>query len=144
MISSFVIAMGFFFARRGGLEISDHRVLLYSVAGTTFVWVAVTLLTPPTERETLLAFYRKVRPAGPGWDSVRRETGLGPSADSLPQAFLGWTLGCFFVYGALFTTGNLLYGRMLPTGVCGAITVASGWGLFHVLSGILRAPSTEE
>ena len=52
MISSFVIAMGFFFARRGGLQMSDHRVLLYSVAGTTVVWVAVTLLTPPTERET--------------------------------------------------------------------------------------------
>jgi SSS family solute:Na+ symporter len=144
MISSFVIAMGFFFARRGGLQMSDHRVLLYSVAGTTVVWVAVTLLTPPTERETLLSFYRKVRPAGPGWESVRQETGLGPSGDSLPQAFLGWTLGCLFVYGALFTTGNLLYGRMLPTGVCGAITVASGWGLFHVLSGILRAPSVEE
>jgi SSS family solute:Na+ symporter len=144
MISSFVIAMGFFFARRGGLQMSDHRVLLYSVAGTTVVWVAVTLLTPPTERETLLAFYRKVRPAGPGWESVRQETGLGPSGDSLSQAFLGWTLGCLFVYGALFTTGNLLYGRMLPTGVCGAITVASGWGLFHVLSGILRAPSVEE
>ena len=143
MISSFVIAVSLFFARKAGLEISDHRALIYSVAATTVVWVTVTLLTPPVERSTLLAFYRKTRPAGPGWDSIRKETGLGPSSDSLPQAFLGWTLGCVFVYGALFTTGNLLYGRWNTSAVFAAVTVASGWGLVRIVSGILRAPGEE-
>jgi len=143
MTSSFVIAVGLFFARKGGLELSDHRALIYSVAATTVVWVAVTLLTPPVERDVLLAFYRKTRPAGPGWEPIRRETGLSPSPDSLPQAFLGWTLGCVFVYGALFTTGNLLYGRLGTAAVFGLVTIASGGGLFWILSGILRAPSAE-
>jgi len=143
MISSFVIAVSLFFARKGGLVLSDHRALIYSVAVTTVVWVAVTLLTPPVDRSTLLAFYRKTRPAGPGWESVRQETGLGPSGDSLPQAFLGWTVGCVFVYGALFTAGNFLFGRTTMGSVFAAITVASGWVLFRILSGILRAPSEE-
>jgi SSS family solute:Na+ symporter len=143
MISSFVIAVSLFLARKGGLELSDSRALIYSVAATTVVWVVVTLLTPPTDRQTLLAFYRKTRPAGPGWESVRQETGLPPSPDSLPQAFLGWTLGCLFVYGALFTAGSYLFGRTTSGTVYLVITVVSGYGLFRILSQILRAPSEE-
>jgi SSS family solute:Na+ symporter len=143
MVSSFVIAVGLFFARKAGLQMESHWTLIYSVAGTTVVWVAVTFLTPAVDRATLLAFYRKVRPAGPGWRSIREEAGLGPSADSLPQAFLGWTLGCLFVYGALFTTGNLLYGRTAPGIVFLVITLVSGYGLYRILNAILRAPSEE-
>jgi SSS family solute:Na+ symporter len=143
MISSFVIALGFFFARRGGLEISGHRALIYTVTGTTIVWLVVTFLTPPADRATLQAFYRKVRPAGPGWREIRGETGLPPSPDSLAQAFLGWTMGCLFVYGALFTTGNLLYERSLPAAVFGTITLISGVWLYRILGAILTAPSEE-
>jgi len=143
MMSSFIIAVSLFFARKGGLELSDHRALIYSVAATTVVWVAVTLLTPPVERDVLLAFYRKTRPAGPGWESIRREAGLPPSPDSLPQAFLGWTLGCLLVYGALFTAGNLMFGRTGLATAFGVVTVGSGLGLYRIISGILRAPSAE-
>ena len=143
MISSFVIAVGLFFAGKGGLELPAHRALIYAVSGTTVVWVVVTFLTPPADRESLVAFYRKVRPAGPGWRAIRKEAALPPSPDSLSQAVLGWTLGCLFVYGALFTTGNLLYGRTLPGLVFLAITLISGFGLFRILTGILRAPSEE-
>ena len=84
-----------------------------------------------------------MRPAGPGWREIRKETGLPPSPDSLSQAFLGWTMGCLFVYGALFTTGNLLYGRSLPAAVFGTITLISGAWLYRILSAILTAPSEE-
>jgi SSS family solute:Na+ symporter len=143
MISSFFVAIGFFVARKGGLDIPDHRVLIYSVATTTIVWVAVTLFTAPVDRQTLVAFYRKVRPAGPGWSEIRRETGLPPSPDSLPQAFLGWTLGCTFVYAALFATGNLLFGRTLAGSVFVVVALVSGAWLFRVLSAMLRSPSEE-
>ena len=59
----------------------------------------------------LRAFYAKVRPAGPGWARVRRESGLPPSPDSLPLALLGWVLGLASVYGALFAAGAFVYGR---------------------------------
>jgi SSS family solute:Na+ symporter len=138
MAASFVIALALHVGRRRGLPLSDDQALLVSVALTTFVWVAVTYLTPPVSRPALEAFYRKVRPAGPGWAEVRRATGLGPSPDSLPQALLGWSLGCAFVYGALFAAGNLLFGRTSAGLVCAVVAVASGWGLFRILPDLLR------
>ncbi len=35
-----------------------------TVAFTTLVWLVVTFITPPTNRNTLQAFYNKVRPDG--------------------------------------------------------------------------------
>ncbi len=133
MISSFCIAAGLFIAKKCGAEVSTHITLALSVAFTTAVWVLVTLLTPPTRRETLLGFYRLVRPAGPGWNAIRKETGLGPSPDSLPQAFLGTVLGCALVYAALFGTGSFLYGRIAQGTVCLAVFIASAAGLVWLL-----------
>jgi SSS family solute:Na+ symporter len=112
MVGSFVVALGFFVAGKQGVAIPSSIVLLSTIAATTVIWVTTALLTAPTDRAVLRAFYTKVRPAGPGWRDIRAETGLPPSQDSLPQAFLGWTLGVMMVYGALFGTGSLLYGRM--------------------------------
>src|SRR5206468_13078816 len=57
MVSSFVISIALFIARRAGLPIADSTALIASVGFTTFVWVAVTLLTPPTDAATLRRFY---------------------------------------------------------------------------------------
>ena len=140
MISSFCIAAGLFIAKKCGAGLSTHITLALSAAFTTVVWVVVTLLTRPTSRPVLLAFYRLVRPAGPGWRDLRRETGLGPSPDSLPQAFLGSALGCALVYAALFGTGNYLYGRTVQAAVCLAVFVASAVGLAWILAKVFRAP----
>jgi hypothetical protein len=67
------------------------------VATTTVVWVSVTFLGPQTSRGTLLKFYTLVRPAGPGWKSVRAEAGVGASP---APALIGWLCGCLFVYAA--------------------------------------------
>ena len=138
MASSFVIAVALQVGRQHGMKLSDHEALVLAVAATTAVWLTVTFLTPPVAQPVLESFYRKVRPAGPGWAGIRKITGLSPSPDSLPQALLGWSLGCAFVYGALFAVGNLLFGHMGPGLVCIAVAVASGWGLFRVLSTMLR------
>ena len=66
MASSFTIAVALFVARKGGLDLSSHAALVWSVALTTVVWVVVTFLTRPADTETLRRFYRKVRPAGRG------------------------------------------------------------------------------
>ncbi len=111
MVSSFVVALGFFIANKQGMAIPAHVSLLITIGVTTLAWVTTAIVTQPTDRATLLAFYRKVRPAGPGWQSIRAETGLPPSPDSLPQAFTAWMFGCLMVYGALFGTGSLIYGH---------------------------------
>ncbi len=133
MASSFLIATGFFIAGKVGYAVPAHVVLLVTVATTTIVWVGVTYLTPPTDRQTLTAFYTLVRPAGPGWNAIRRGTGLSPSPDSLPMSMLGWVLGCTFVYAALFGAGSFLYGRTTQGMVWLVVLVASGAGLLRVL-----------
>lgn len=111
MVSSFVVAVGFFVAGKMGMKVASHVSLLVTVATTTVVWVAATFLTKPADRGALVRFYKLVRPAGPGWGPIRSAAGVGPSPDSLPQNLLGWMLGCLFVYSALFGTGSFLYGK---------------------------------
>ena len=139
MVSSFLVALGFFIARQGGVEMASHVSLLVTVGVTTVVWVATTLLGPPTDPATLDGFYTKVRPSGPGWRPVAQRVGVAGAADSLPQALLGWVLGCAFVYSGLFGTGSLLYGRMPQFFMWLAVFVVSGIGLARVLSGFWSA-----
>ena len=142
MASSFLIAVGFFVAGRMGASIPAHVSLLITVAATTVVWVAVTFLTPATDRSTLVSFYRLVRPAGRGWDSIRAESGVGPSPDSLPMSLLGWVLGCTFVYAALFGAGSYLYGRTAQGLVWLAILFASGISLARLLPRLWKGAET--
>ncbi|HEX6631271.1 MAG TPA: sodium:solute symporter family protein [Gemmatimonadaceae bacterium] len=133
MVSSFVVAVGFFIAGKMGASIPAHVSLLITVAVTTVVWVGVTFLTRPTDHGTLVSFYRLVRPAGPGWREVRAEAGVGPSPDSLPMSLLGWVLGCSFVYAALFGTGSFLYGRTTQGLVWLVVFLVTGVALWRLL-----------
>ena len=144
MASSFVVSMAFFMAQRQGAAVPAHQVLLTTIAITTVVWVTVTLLTGPTERGRLLAFYRLVRPAGPGWQSVREETGLPPSPDSIAQMLLAWVLGCAFVYSALFGTGSLLYGHMALAGAWAVVFAVSGVWLMRIIGQLFAGMSDDE
>jgi Na+/proline symporter len=133
MVSSFVIAVFFYVARKNGMEITSEQSLILTIVSTTVVWVAVTYLTPGTDPARLKSFYELVRPAGPGWATIRKETGLGPSPDSLTQSMIGWILGCTFVYSALFGTGSLLYGRTTAAIIWISVCVVSGYGLTRVM-----------
>src|SRR5258708_17654738 len=53
MVSSFVVALGFFIARKNGFEVASHISLLVTVASTTVVWLVPTLVAPPPDRATL-------------------------------------------------------------------------------------------
>jgi Na+/proline symporter len=139
MAASFTIAFGLFIARKNGLELSSHASLVWSVALTTIVWVAVTFLTPPADTETLRRFYRAVRPAGRGWAKVMGDEGLSETSDSLSLSVLGWVLGCTFVYSALFGTGALLYGQTLQGVLCLVVAAAAGGGLAMVVQRIWGA-----
>jgi len=133
MISSFLIAVGLFVARKSGVSISDPVALIASVAATTVVWVTVTLMTQPTEDTALRRFYELTRPAGPGWNAVRRASGLPASRDSFPNMLLGWSAGVAFVYAGLFGTGSLIYGRTIAASLWAVVFVASGVVLARII-----------
>ena len=141
MVSSFLVAVGFAIAAKQGVQLPSHLVLIISVLITTIVWLVATFLAQPTARETLIAFCRLVRPAGPGWAAVRREAGVTASPDSLPMALLGWVLGCLFVYSALFGAGSLLYGRTTQGLVWVTVFVITGIGLLRLVPRMWAAPA---
>jgi len=122
----------------GVAQVASHVVLITTVAITTAVWLTVTLLTRPASRETLISFYRLVRPAGPGWNGIRKAAGVTASPDSLPQALLGWVLGCTMVYAGLFGTGSFIYGRVVAGAVCTVLFVGTGLALARLLAVMWR------
>lgn len=112
MSASFLIAVYFQFLHvRLGLEpLSASASLAIGTAVTSCVWLAVTWLTPPADRETLQSFFDRIRPFEVGWRKAVR-VGAAGSGDDLPAALLCWVLGCFAVYSALFAAGYVLFGR---------------------------------
>jgi len=88
-------------------------IMISTVAVTTVAWVATTFLTSPEPNATLDAFYRRVRPGGPGWRQVSERLGFG--RESIPGGALAWTnwiAGIIAVYATLFGLGKLVFGEM--------------------------------
>lgn len=133
MAVSFVVSLGLFIARKMGVEMASHIALLTTVGVTTVAWIATTLVTRPTARARLHEFYRLVRPAGPGWEVIRVETGLPPSPDSMANAVLGWVLGCLLVYAALFGAGSYIYGRTPQAMMWTVAFAVAAFGLIRLL-----------
>ena len=129
MVSSFVVSVGFLFLHKGGINLATQRELLLTVLITTVCWLAAAFLGPRTNRRTLVDFYRKVHPFGPGWRSIRIEAGITEAevatwtkTDNIPLALVGWVTGSLTIWSALFTVGNFLYGRyQLRIGVTGGV-----------------------
>jgi Na+/proline symporter len=135
MVISFLLAVYLHFAhaRLGFAPLDSTTALVLGVLLTTVGWLAVTLLTPPTDRATLQSFYDRIRPYPAGWRRAVDTSGAKEKADDIAAAFLAWFLGCVAVYAALFATGYLLYGRSEVGLVCTAIAVASAYALTRVI-----------
>jgi len=80
---------------------------------TTVAWIATTFLTSPEPAAKLDAFYRRVRPGGPGWAQVSERLGYG--REQIPGGALAWTnwiAGIVAVYATLFGLGKLVFGEL--------------------------------
>lgn len=115
-----------------GLRAEDPRefavLVLVTVAASTATWLAATWLTPPEPEETLVAFYRRVRPSALLWGPVAaRVTDVVPPRDGL-RNLADWAAGCVLVYSCLFGVGKILFGE--PGLGLLLLTVAAGAGAF--------------
>ena len=100
-------AVGFVFLKLFTTVTFPHS-LLYLAAWTTCWTLVVTWLTPPEPQATLVAFYRRVRPPGPGWGPIARVCG-GADPEPVGGMVADWLAGCAMVYGVLFGVGALLF-----------------------------------
>jgi SSS family solute:Na+ symporter len=133
MVSSFAISVAFLIMRKGDIAFNTYQQLALTVAFTSVCWISTAYLGPETDRGTLIEFYRKVRPFGPGWRKVQVEAGVSDAEaaeylkhENIPLSLIGWVAGCVSIWSSLFTVGNFLYGRMGYTfGLLGVFLVSS-------------------
>jgi SSS family solute:Na+ symporter len=100
--------------------------LFYIVGVTTFVWLAVTFLTPPVSKDRLLDFYRRVRPGGIGWAALAKQAPDVKVDSGYGWLFVDWLAGVVLAFSLLFGTGNLILGFYVP-------------GLLGILLGLVAA-----
>ena len=116
MIVSFIVALAFEFIIPNNFSVEEK--LIIGVTITTISWLIVTLITPPSNIETLQNFYKKIQPGGPGWKKVIEEseskgitiTGKKEKWD-VPSGILCMLFGSISVYSILFGIGYILYSQ---------------------------------
>jgi len=140
MIVSFVIALylQIIHPALGLAPIATIDQLLWGVGLTTLSWVLVTLLTPAEDQATLVSFYQKIQPGGPGWKKVIQQAQqAGVTLDTtkkpwdVPTGIICMLLGTAAVYSLLFAAGSLLYGDYGRMGILLLLTLVSTVGLFY-------------
>jgi hypothetical protein len=139
MVGSFIISLVFFILKKNGHALPFAQVVLYSVAFTTVCWLLAAFFAAPTSRERLVAFYRKVHPAGPGWEKIRLEAGVSEAEaarhrDHLGKATVGWIAGCVAIWSSLLALGYFLYGRTTQAWLLTALFVVSAAVLLHIIN----------
>jgi SSS family solute:Na+ symporter len=103
-------AIGFLYLRMFTSIVFPYS-LLYLVAWTTICWLIVTFATAPEPEAHLIAFYRRVRPGGPGWGPIARRAGGAPP-EAIGALVVDWTAGWILIYSVLFGTGSILLGSI--------------------------------
>jgi Na+/proline symporter len=149
MIASLIISGVLTFTENG---FESWEKLIIGAVLTTVIWVIATYMTPPTDDETLINFYKKIKPAGSGWDAVKQKAAIGlkdnfdkyviddslrtsdlieleDSEEKLPLQLLSFLIGSVTVYSALFATGNWIYGNNPTALLLTAVTFVGGFFL---------------
>lgn len=123
MVISFLIALFFFVNRKMDeplISVPGYMQLIIGVIITTVGWITVTLLTKPSDQETLDNFNRLI------FESENKFKNIG----SKIIAFLVGTLG---IYSVLFATGNWIYGETIKgiifsfTAIVSIVTIHQLW-----------------
>jgi len=130
MVASFVLSVVAFALVMPRFAPNDPNgtavVMLITVIGSTIAWLVVTFATRPEPDHVLEAFYRRVRPGGPGWAAVSRRLGFG--REPIPGGALAWTnwiAGIVAVYATLFGIGKIIFGYTATGVVLLAIALAA-------------------
>ncbi len=79
---------------------------------TIAAWLLATFLTPPEDRKTLEAFYRKIRPGGPGWRPFARTLVDVEPDRHLGLLLLAALLAAGIVYLTLPGLGLIIFGEL--------------------------------
>lgn len=105
-------------------------IVLFTIVCT----LAVTWLTPPTDRSRLESFYRTTRVGGIFWTPIARNLPDVKADTGFPALFADWFFGIVLVYSVLFGTGKLIFGEPMTAIFYFAAGAAAGFMIFRDLS----------
>jgi Na+/proline symporter len=104
---------------------TEYRSLLVA-SSTLGVWLLVTFVTRPEPAEHLRAFYRKIRPDGPGWAPIAANVPEVRPDGALPRSILCAILGTTVVWLTLPGIGAVIFGEHGKAALClGGAAVAA-------------------
>ena len=146
MICSGIVSVLFEFSPIGDLIFNENFIQPYFkfplvVLITTFVWITVTFMTKPDDDETLIKFYEKTNPGGPGWKRIKNISKLRSKSEEkewiVRRGILCMIMGCFAIYSALFSTGYFIYGELSNGFIFLISTIIFSFILFKISKKIL-------
>ena len=125
MVTGFVIGLISVFSSNFNIVFSDFgwKILAISII-TGVVWISTMFLTPPEKEETLINFYKHIRPGGRGWYIQQQQTGLQPS-QNLKLDLLKVLAAILIMFGSMFTLGGFLLLQPI-TGLVSVISIIFG------------------
>jgi len=109
-------------------------IVIITVACSTVIWLAVTLLTAPEKEEILMAFYRRVRPSASLWGPIARKAADVVVKHDNACNLLDWICGCILVYMTLFGVGKLIFRQTMVGGAFLVIALLAGWIVYWDLN----------
>lgn len=112
-ISAMIAPLIIYPIARYGFGMQSPITLYPTVLGTTIVWLLVTFLTRPSNKQHLIDFYKRTHPGGIGWRKIAKEVPGVESDKGFGRLFIDWILGVVVVYTFLFGIGHLLFGEYL-------------------------------
>ncbi len=81
---------------------------------TTTIWVTVTFLTPPEKEETLIKFYKRIKPAG-WWEDIAGKAGHANHLNVGKLEWACWALGVTGLFAMIICFGKLCFGQYLQS-----------------------------
>ena len=145
MLSSGIISIALTNESIFNLLFNDNMLPAYMkfpfiVLVTTSIWLIVTFLTPSDDTDTLVKFYNKTKPGGPGWNIIKNNSGISNEKEGwiVPRGIICMIIGCISIYSALFSTGYFIYGEINSGLMFLLITIISGYLLFKYSKKIMQ------
>jgi solute:Na+ symporter, SSS family len=109
------------------------KTTLCTTGITTIAWLIVTMLTSADDADTLVKFYKKVRPQITGWGPIATMAGDIPATRDLGRNLVNWFLGCVLIYSALFSIGKLCFGLYQAGLLLALLAIASAVALSRLM-----------
>jgi Na+/proline symporter len=101
---------------------------------TTTMWLVVTLLTPAEPSDTLVRFYRRVRPDVFGWKPIAALAEDVSATKDLGRNLVDWIIGCAMVYAALFGVGKFCLLEFWQGSLFMAFSISCAAFIYHSLN----------